>query len=204
MDHDRNAVSRTRRLSPKAATLFVMVAAGIGGGCEMPALPELPAFPELPGFPGVYRIDIQQGNVVDEEMLDRIEIGMERRKVLFILGTPLLVDPFNQDRWDYVYSLRRGSGEEVSQRVSVYFVDDRLARIEDRLDPGAAPGSAAERAQKLVKVPDRQPREGILDRLTPDFLERDDDPAGDDVADDDPADDGTADDGAADDDPAAE
>ena len=181
MDHDRNAVSRTKRLSPKAATLFVMVAAGIGGGCEMPALPELPA------FPGVYRIDIQQGNVVDEEMLDRIEIGMERRKVLFILGTPLLVDPFNQDRWDYVYSLRRGSGEEVSQHVSVYFVDDRLARIEGRLDPEAAPGSEAERARRLVKVPDRQPRDGFLDRLTPDFLERGDDPAGDAVADDDTA-----------------
>ena len=173
MDHDRNAVSRTRRFSPKAATLFVMAVAGIGGGCEMPALPE------LPGFPGIYRIDIQQGNVVDKEMVDRIEIGMERRKVRFILGTPLLVDPFNQDRWDYVYSLRRGSGEEVGQRVSVYFVDDRLARIEDRLEPGVTPGSAAERAQTLVKVPNRQPRDGFLDRLIPDFLERDGDPAGD-------------------------
>lgn len=179
MDHDRNAVSRTRRFSPKAATLFVMAAAGIGGGCEMPALPELPALPVLPGLPGVYRIDIQQGNVVDKEMLDRIEIGMERRKVRFILGTPLLVDPFNQDRWDYVYSLRRGSGEVMGQRVSVFFVDDRLARIEDRLEPGVTPGSAAERAQTLVKVPNRQPREGFLDRLIPDVLERDDDPAGD-------------------------
>ena len=179
MDHDRNAVSRTRRLPPKAAMLFAMVAAGISGGCEMPALPEFPALPELPGFPGVYRIDIQQGNVVDKEMLDRIEIGMERRKVLFILGTPLLVDPFSQGRWDYVYSLRRGSGEEVRQRVSVYFIDDRLVRIEDRLDPGVAPGSAAERTQTLVKVPNRQPREGLLDKFTPDFLERDDDPADD-------------------------
>ena len=182
MDHDRNAVSRTRRLSPKAAALFVMVAAGVNGGCEMPALPELPALPEIPGLPGIYRIDIQQGNIVDQEMLDQIEIGMERRKVRFILGTPLLVDPFNQGRWDYVYSLRRGSGEEARQRVSVYFVDDRLARIEAHLDPGIAPGSAAERAQTLVKVPKRQPREGILDRLTPDFLEREDDPANGDAA----------------------
>ena len=178
MDHDRNTVSRTRRLPPTAAALFAMVAAGVNGGCEMPALPALPDLPELPG---IYRIDVQQGNVVDREMLDRIEIGMERRKVRFILGTPLLVDPFNQDRWDYVYSLRRGSGEEVGQRVAVYFADDRVVRIDDHLDPEAVRGSAAERTQTLVKVPKRRPREGFLDRLTPDFLERDDDPAGDDT-----------------------
>ena len=178
MDHDRNAVSRTRRLPPTAAVLFAMVAAGVNGGCEMPALPALPDLPELPG---VYRIDIQQGNAVDREMLDRIEIGMERRKVRFILGTPLLVDPFNQDRWDYVYSLRRGSGEEVGQRVAVYFADDRVVRIDDHLDPEAVQGSAAERTQTLVKVPKRRPREGLLDRLTPDFLERDDEPAGGDT-----------------------
>ena len=139
----------------------------------------MPALPELPAIPGVYRIDIQQGNIVDQEMLDQIEIGMERRKVRFILGTPLLIDPFNQDRWDYVYSLRRGSGEKVMQRVSVYFADDRLARIEDHLEPGAVPESAAERAQTLVKVPKRSPPEGILDRLIPDFPTREDDPASD-------------------------
>lgn len=178
MDHDRPAASRTRRIPPKAATLF-LAAAGLSGGCAMPALPELPAFPELPGIPDViYRIDVQQGNIVDQERLGQLEIGMERRKVRFILGTPLLVDPFNQDRWDYVYSLRRGSGEEVTQRVSVYFVDDRLARIEDDLEAGAVPGSAAERIRTLVKVPKRQPpEEGVVDRLTPDFLKRDDEPA---------------------------
>ena len=172
MDHDRPAASRTRRLSPKVAALFVVAAAGLNGGCEMPVLPE------LPGFPGVYRIDVQQGNIVDRELLDQLDIGMERRKVRFILGTPLLVDPFNQDRWDYVYSLHTGSGEEVKQRVSVHFVDDRLARIESDLVPGAVPGSAAERTRTLVKVPERRPPEGILDRLAPDFLKRDDDPAG--------------------------
>ena len=177
MDHDRFAASRTRRLSSRAAALCLVAAAGLGGGCEMPALPELPSLPELPGIPGVYRIDIQQGNIVDQEMLDRLEIGMERSKVRFILGTPLLIDPFNANRWDYVYSLRRGSGEEVRQRVSVYFVDDRLARIEDELEPGAIPELTAERTQTRVKVPNRPPPKGFLDRLTPDFLSDDDDPA---------------------------
>ena len=177
MNHDRFAVSRTRRLSRRTAALCVVAAAGLGGGCEMPALPELPSLPELPGIPGVYRIDIQQGNIVDQEMLDQLEIGMERSKVRFILGTPLLIDPFNADRWDYVYSLRRGSRQEVRQRVSVYFVDDRLARIEDELKPEAIPELTAERTQTRVKVPNRPPPKGFLDRLTPDFLSDDGDPA---------------------------
>ena len=181
MNHDHFAVSRTRRFSRKVSVL-VLAAAGLNAGCEMPSLPDLPdlpALPELQGIPGVYRIDIQQGNIVDREMLDQLEIGMEPRKVRFILGTPLLVDPFNQNRWDYFYSLRRGSGEEVRQRVSVYFVDDRLARIDDRLDPDTVPELAAERMQIRVKVPKRPPPAGLLDRFTPDLPTSDDDSADD-------------------------
>lgn len=177
MDHDHNAVPRRRRLSPKVAALLPIAAAVFAGGCGMPAMPELPSLPalaSLPGIPGVYRIDIQQGNVVDQAMVDQLEIGMERRKVLFIMGTPLLVDPFNQDRWDYLYSLRTGPGDEAGQRVALYFDDERLARIDNRLRPDVVPGTPAERTRTLVKVPLREPPQGILERLTPDFLERDD------------------------------
>ena len=179
MEHEPIAVSRTRRFAPKAAALVLAATAGLNAGCEMPALPELPSLPSLPEIPGVYRIDIQQGNIVDREMLDQLEIGMEPRKVRFILGTPLLVDPFNQNRWDYIYSLRRGSGEDVRQRVTLYFVDDRLARIEDHLDPAAVQELTAERTQTRVKVPKRSPPKGFLDRLTPDFLTQDDEPTSD-------------------------
>ena len=180
MDHDRVAGSQSRWISSKVAVLCVVTVAG--GGCEMPSLPELPslpdlpALPSLPGIPGVYRIDIQQGNVVNRAMLDRLEIGMERSKVRFILGTPLLVDPFNRNRWVYLYSLRRGSGDETKLRVSVYFVDDRLARIEEDIDPEAISELAAERTQTRVKVPERPPPRGLLDRLTPRFLLGDDAP----------------------------
>ena len=189
MDHDRVGASRTRRFPRKAAALCLAATTGLGGGCEMPALPdlptlpELPALPDLPGVPGVYRIDIQQGNVVEQQMLDRLEIGMERTKVRFIMGTPLLVDPFNQDRWDYVYRLHRGSGEEIGQRVSLYFADDRLARVEGDLASEAIPEAAAERIQSRVKVPKRPPPRGFLDRLTPDFLSGDDEPADSDAED---------------------
>lgn len=187
MDHDRIAVvrrpsvdspetpvipprgfaRRPRRRSPIIA-FALAVAAGVNAGCEMPRMPDIP---------GVYRIDIQQGNAVDREMLDRLEIGMDRNKVRFILGTPLLADPFHQDRWDYVYSLRTGSEPAVRQRVSLYFTDDRLARIEDRLDPDAVPGMASGGLRTLVTVPQRRTRKGFLDALVPDFLKRDDKPA---------------------------
>ena len=58
--------------------------------------------------PLVYRMDIQQGNMVDQEMLDRLKPGMTKKDVKFILGTPLLIDPFHADRWDYVYSFEIG------------------------------------------------------------------------------------------------
>ena len=110
-------------------------------------------------------------------MVDQLEVGMERRKVRFILGSPLLVDTFNPDRWDYLYVMRPGSGTEVRQRVSVYFVDDRLARIEDRLEEGLLQDE--ERIQTLVKVPPQRARQGILYRLIPDFTTSGDVPTGD-------------------------
>ena len=161
MVHDEFAGPRSRRPGGGAIVLALVGAAVVSGGCEMPRMPEVPR------IPWVYRIDIQQGNVVDQTMVDQLEIGMERRKVRFILGTPLLVDSFNPDRWDYLYVLRPGSGPEVSQRLSVYFVDDRLTRIEDRLDAGVVKGE--ERTQTLVKVPARRARQGILYKLIPDF-----------------------------------
>ena len=156
----RESTGRSR-LARGAAALALAVAAGVNGGCEMPRIP------------GIYRIDVQQGNAVDREMLNQLEIGMDTRKVRFIMGTPLLGDPFHRDRWDYVYSLRTGSGPVVAQRVTLYFVDDRLARIEDHLDPDAVPGMASERIPTLVTVPQRRTRKGFLDALVPDFLKRD-------------------------------
>ena len=165
MNHDENTGSRRSRFAAGTAVLALIIAAGVSSGCETTRIP------------GVYRIAIQQGNAVDQEMLDQLDIGMEQSKVRFIMGTPLLVDPFNQDRWDYIYSLRPGSGSEVRQRVSLYFDDsDRLARIEGHIEPGAAPEAGAERTRTVATVPPRKARGGILDKLIPDFLRSDDAP----------------------------
>lgn len=148
--------SRTGRCCGLALVLVLALA-----GCSAPRLP------------GVYRIDIQQGNVVTQEMLDRLEPGMAKRKVRLVLGTPLIADPFNQQRWDYIYTFLSGSGELTRRRISLYFRDQRLDHIEGDVRTGK-PGtrSAPPRREEVVTVPPRE-KTGFLDRLTPGFLKRD-------------------------------
>lgn len=81
-------------------------------------------------FPGVYRIDIPQGNIITQDMVDQLRPGLTKRQVNFILGTPLIRDTFDQDRWDYVYSYQPGGGERLQERLAVFFEDGALVRFE--------------------------------------------------------------------------
>ncbi len=93
----------------------LVVSLGVTGGC-------------------VYRQDIQQGNEITSEMVEQIRPGMSRREVIRVLGYPLINDPFNRDRWDYYYSLKRGKSKEVtSQSATLYFDGDNLESIDSRL-----------------------------------------------------------------------
>jgi outer membrane protein assembly factor BamE len=86
----------------------------------------------------IYTIDIQQGNVLDEDAVVQVEVGMTRSAVQFLLGTPTVRDSFHPERWDYPYYLRRGHSKDIEQRwLVVYFESDRVVRLErDRqLDP---------------------------------------------------------------------
>ena len=97
----------------------------------------LSACGQVPMIPGLtpYKIDIQQGNVITQEMVAKLQPGMTRSQVRFALGTPLLVDPFRTDRWDYLYSyLQRGNMIE-QRRLAVFFKDDKLDRIEGDVIP---------------------------------------------------------------------
>lgn len=102
-----------------------------------------PLYTSLPGcalalscllFGGcVYKIDIQQGNFLDAESLNQVEVGMSRSAVRFLLGTPTVNDPFHDDRWDYPYYYKAGRAKasEAERRwIVVYFEDDRVSRIE--------------------------------------------------------------------------
>jgi outer membrane protein assembly factor BamE len=81
------------------------------------------------GFPGVYRIDIEQGNIVTQDMVDQLQSGMNQRQVRFIMGTPLLEDTFNRARWDYPYLLRNGTTVIRQATVTMHFDGDILANV---------------------------------------------------------------------------
>ena len=84
----------------------------------------------------VYRIDIQQGNLLEENDVAQIEVGMTRSQVQFLLGTPMVADAFHRDRWDYAYYFRQGRSRDVEKRwVIVYFDEDRVARVQRELAP---------------------------------------------------------------------
>ena len=89
-------------------------------------------------FPGVYKIGIPQGNIITQDMVDQLRPGMTKRQVIFVMGTPLIRDPFHQDRWDYVYNYQPGGGQRGQERVSVFFEDDELVRFTGDFVPTAA------------------------------------------------------------------
>lgn len=79
----------------------------------------------------VYRIPIQQGNFLEKKDLDQINVGMTRSQVRYLLGTPMVADPFNDSRWDYIYYLKRGRiGEPKRRHFIVYFEGDKVAKVE--------------------------------------------------------------------------
>lgn len=79
----------------------------------------------------VYRIDIQQGNLLEESVIEQVEIGMTRSQVQFLLGTPMVSDTFHHDRWDYAYYFRQGRSRDVERRwLIVYFEGDRVTQLD--------------------------------------------------------------------------
>ena len=76
-------------------------------------------------FPGVHKIDIQQGNVITQDMIDQLQPNMTMRQVRFIMGTPLITDTFQNNRWDYLYSIQVAGGTRKQERISLIFDDNQ-------------------------------------------------------------------------------
>ena len=76
----------------------------------------------------VYRIDVQQGNLLDDTDVEEVKIGMTRSQVRFLLGTPMVEDAFHKDRWDYVYYFRRGRSRREEKRWLIVFFDGDKVR----------------------------------------------------------------------------
>jgi len=119
-------------------------------------------------LPFVYRIDIQQGNVINQEMVDKLRTGMNKRQAQFVLGAPLLIDPFHANRWDYFYLFKPGTdgkGEAAQQRISLFFDEDRLVEITGTMLPDPKPDALPTSRQVTVTVPRQEAEDvGILTR----------------------------------------
>jgi outer membrane protein assembly factor BamE len=126
---------RTRRRSTVAA-FATLLAALAAGGC-------------------VYRMDVQQGNYLEGKTVDQLQVGMTRTQVRYLLGTPLIPDVFEKDRWDYLYYFRHGRHRpDDPRRLVVYFKDDKVTHFERINVPESAPQAPEEGApiQKFPKI----------------------------------------------------
>ena len=121
-------------------------------------------------FPGVYKIDIQQGNVVTQDMIDQLKPGMTRRQVRFIMGNPLITDTFHANRWDYLYSIQPGGRQRYQERISLMFDgEDQLIGLAGDFMPGVSrdqeilgEGSDTSVQQPQTEVRDEPAKPGSL------------------------------------------
>ena len=103
----------------------------------------------LLGSACVYRINIQQGNFLDQAAVEQVKPGMTRSQVRYLLGTPMVADSFNKERWDYIYYLRKGRTRHVdSRRVTVYFDGEKVAKLDK---PTAAEAAAQDKSAAQMK-----------------------------------------------------
>ena len=100
----------------------------------------------------VYRPNIQQGNLVKVEDVDQVTAGMTRSQVRYLLGTPMLSDPFDPQRWDYIYTLRRGHSSKIDRaHFVVRFTGDNVSKVEKLDLPESSPSNAKQKKKEVLK-----------------------------------------------------
>lgn len=109
----------------------------------------------------VYKPTIQQGTVINQEALDELMPGMSKDEVRFLLGSPSLIDTFNQERWDYVFTLAKPHTAPRMEKLSIYFKNDFVERFDGNYNADELIGENNERV--IVSVPDYK-GEGIFKR----------------------------------------
>jgi outer membrane protein assembly factor BamE len=103
----------------------------------------------------VYRMNIQQGNYLEGATVDQLQVGMTRSQVRYLLGTPMVPAVFDKDRWDYVYYFKSGRVHRAEERhLTVYFTQDKVARLERANIPNKAPRATDENPpiEKFPKI----------------------------------------------------
>lgn len=148
----------------KLLIYWVLGASMILGGCSTVKEWGEAITPSMDNVPLMYRPEIQQGNVISQEAINELRPGMAKRQVRYLLGTPILVDIFHQERWDYIYTLKPNADPLEQYRIALYFEGDKLNRIEGDFRPLPSDPLAVQE-ETVVSVPDYEGRDkGIIDR----------------------------------------
>ena len=121
--------------------------------------------PVLNNLPGVYSLEIQQGNIVDQAMVDQLKPGMNKRQVLYVMGSPMLIDAFHPKRWDYVYSDQISGKDRVQKRMTLIFENELLIGIQGDLKPNAVSITSAQN-ETTVDVPKRSLDRTMLEKVS--------------------------------------
>ena len=116
-------------------------------------------------LPGVYTLEIQQGNIIDQAMIDQLRPAMNKRQVVYIMGSPMLDDVFQKNRWDYLYSNQPGGEDRVQKQVSLFFENDQIVSIQGDFRPGATPAIKAS-IETTVDVPKRDLDKTLWEKIT--------------------------------------
>ena len=119
-------------MQKQKATFALVLSAALIGGCSWFSDNN----PRMLSFPGAYKIDIQQGNVITQDMVNQLRPGMTRDQVRFVMGEPLLPNSFDRDRWDYIYSFQPGGEKRTQQTMSLFFKNDTLSHFTGDVHPG--------------------------------------------------------------------
>jgi len=101
---------------------------------------------------GVYKLDINQGNYITQDQVDKLKEGLSKQQVRVLLGTPLVTSAFRENRWDYVYEFKRQGVTTEHRKFTVYFVDEKLARWEGDDMPTSAAEQNRSAADKSLKA----------------------------------------------------
>jgi len=116
-------------------------------------------------FPGVYEVDVQQGNIITQDMVDQLRPRMNKRQVLFIMGSPMLKNPFDEKRWDYVYSDQPGGEPRLQKRITLFFDGEELIAVQGDFKPSNEPVPMVSK-DVTVEVPRRQVEKTLWEKLS--------------------------------------
>ena len=124
----------------------------------------------LNNLPGVYTLEIQQGNIVDQNMINQLRPNMDKRQVLYIMGSPMLVDFFHKNRWDYVYSIKPSGEDAVEKKAYLVFKTkedgtDRLVGMYGDFKPSNLPVVKPSEEQ-VIDLPKREVDHTLWEMIT--------------------------------------